>query len=85
MGRLIDIVIGAVVLFEVNFFSNIGVYNYQINYAETQAELWGKTEIAFSSGWEEYAEKLKQDKRYFIAYFRHSNIPKEHNSPPYLM
>jgi len=84
MIKLMDIVVGAVVtsaLFIGYFSFNIKTYNYYIDYAENQAEHWGKTEFDYSQRWNELAENLKQDKRYFVAYFKHSNAFKYCNQP----
>jgi hypothetical protein len=87
MIKLIDIAIGAAVtsvLFIGYFSFNVKVYNYYIDYAENQAENWGKTEFDYSQRWNEVAENLKQDKRYFVAYFKHSNTSKYCNPPPHV-
>ena len=85
MIKLRDIVVGAIVtsaLFIGYFSFNIKTYNYYIDYAENQAKDWDKTEFDYSQRWTEIAEKLKQDKRYFVAYFKHSNTFKYSNQPP---
>ena len=62
MVKLGDIIIGAVVLLELSAFFNLKIYNLRIDDAENQVYLWGKTTIAYSKPWKDYAELQEQRK-----------------------